>query len=461
MPLPTFALSARVNPQDAKQDRIDLTVGDWIVVGDTEMFPEFFARLGPPPAHVGDNPHVRTTDDDWGDLLNRPSGRHPLYPEFNISSGGRGRSRRTGAPLFRGTLRTTNWNSGELLRANVGVSGRRLFADLSLNPTRFIVHQPHWRPRPGQHDPASWRLPEPTFQTRRIQLRNGGEFPLDLNDNVLIFERQQMLAHPLHWPAHLDRYFAGVIGWTASEITRAAQSTFGTPPRWSPYLNLRTAETYFEFSTNDPIGTVTALAEPLSVMGTGTRRRTFPDGWREFGFHEIEQHHNALSTTTMIRAGTLLRVYAKTNRRVRLEIIHSLPEVSSSVLAGHTTNDARDMLEWLNALAIDAADTINMVLADLERLTSRPTYQHPAYLLLRLLFQAARSETEFETLLSALIHNRCIRLGDQDQLRPAVITLQSAGVLQRLRRHSRTFVPDPRFQRALGQLSGREPVERD
>ena len=178
MTLPDFSLSARVATEQARQDRIDLTIGNWIIQGHHEDFPGFFDRLGPRPNVLEDNPLVHRQDDNWGNLFNRPTGPIRQSPEMHISTGGRGRARQSGAPLFRGTLRSTRWELAYEQNDSTRYTARRLLAELSLNPTRYVVHQPLWRPRPGA-SPENWVLPAAHMQSRRIRTRVGEEFPLE------------------------------------------------------------------------------------------------------------------------------------------------------------------------------------------------------------------------------------------------------------------------------------------
>lgn len=453
-----FDYGLRVAEATGKQDKIELALGDWRVRGSEERVTRFLDLLG-------SEPFARATPAVAGleggplrpdSLFTRHSGSQRYEVEMRVRGGGRGSVRSPGAPLFSGRLSAVrervNGANGE------AIEGRRLKLDLSINPTRYVVHQP----LPGRNPyvpPDTWGAP--SLATRRTPLRTPHEASLDAKDNVLLGPRTQAFARPDVWPAHLLRYWEGILDQLNAEFLRAAEGADVDLSR-EPYLNLRSAETYWEFAAEDPIALVREMEPVLTALGIEASVRefaTYPDGLAQREFVG-----NSLSIRVLLSTGVMLRVYAKTTRRIRFEVHHNLRDCASVLGGAHTTTarwgrEARGhhaLLDWLATLEVDAANRLNGVLEVLERQQGRPASSLRPYNLVHRVIRACPDDRTAENVLSLLVNTGAVRVLPHDPLRPVVELLVQSQVLERLggTRNPTRYVLTPQFRLAVAELRG-------
>jgi hypothetical protein len=199
-------------------------------------------------------------------------------------------------------------------------------------------------------DPERWDLPIPLLETRQSQLRSGDEFSLDGEDNVLLTRSQMLFGRSDAWQRHLERYWLALIQ-RFDHIFGSAAALLAIPHNFSPYLSLREIETYWEFRAEDPLAWLLSAEPHFRALGLAPEVRThaYPDG-------EIREtiHQNARSLSVRLRSGVRLRVYAKSNRRLRFEIEHDLKENARPLGGRRTTGSLDDLFNWLAAARRDA-----------------------------------------------------------------------------------------------------------
>lgn len=401
--------------------------------------PEYMGRLDAPTP-------------EYGTIFNRHNGSQRSVTEMSIQGGGRGNTRRPGTPLFSGTLTARREASPD---PGLYGTARRLSLDLSINPTRFVAHQA----LPGRDPfvpPSRWAAP--TFVTRAIPLRTRLEASLDAKDNVLLGQRTQSFGRPDVWPAHLRRYWGGVLECLNNEFLRAADRA-DLSLGFHPDLNLRTVETYWEFRTPDPTALVCEMEPTLTALGIEASVRSFsyPDG-----LSQVEFTGNSRSVTLLLGAGILMRVYAKTTRRVRFEIKHSLRENATPIGGSHTSTDPQALYGWLDMLTADAARRLNNVLTVLEGQRLRPVSSLRPYNLVHRVIAASPDQVTAENILSLLVNNGHLRILPSDPLRPVVQALVEMEVLERLgnTRNPTRYVVTPLFRMAVAELRGQRRASR-
>lgn len=439
--VPTFSFASRVSPVTARQDKIETDYGDWHVFAFDNDLWGYFANLGEPCTPSMDLPSAPIASAPAFRLFNSPSGTDPTTPRLDIAAGGQGSVRRPNAPLISGHLQVRRIAVPASAQTGREIDGRRLRARLFLNPTRFVHHQimPRHLPSP----PEDWDLGAPSFLTRRRLLSTSLEASLDGNDNVLLTTQSLSFGRPEAWPIHLDRYWS-ITQSVLNDCIIHAGLHFET----TPFLNLRRVQTYWEFGATDPTAVVRSLVDPLNALGHRLTTRSYPGG-----LVETERDNNCLSIRVRLRSGVILRVYAKTTRRIRFEIEHDLIKNARPLpQQRHTTNDPGQLLEWLDHLAEDASREVNWVLGILESLPSRGFSWVRSYHLVRRIVDIVGENGKVGAILSLLVNNGCIRLGPNDPLRPSVRDLVDANVLERVAPRRQSFVVATRYRHALTEL---------
>lgn len=222
---------------------------------------------------------------------------------------------------------------------------------------------------------------------------------------------------------------------------------------------MQEVETAFDFAAAEPTQLVRSL-EPhlLSYRANNSGITQYPVPLT------VDRIGNSLSVRLQIRTGVSLRVYAKTNRRVRFEIIHD--EINVRELLGEqplpiTNPEARPSRPWsqviqcFEALREKAANEMNELLQHLRRVSSvAPSHISPLSFLVAVA-DTLRDRELAHTVVSILTNVRgiiCSR-GTAPELLAAARTLTDAGLLK-FSSEQRGYVPAPDYASAVALLSG-------
>jgi len=461
--LTPFILSARVDAEEAKQDLIELEFTDWVIQTEHDRLNDFYGYLAAGPAITNPRASLDAPDYHFSSLFVAPSGRGnnirsiPIRSVLGPQSSGSSRQSddeqddpsRTVA-LFRGVLRDY-WQEGR----------HRLRADLQINPTRFAAYQSS-----NASLPAEW--PHPRLFARRRTLTGLSQFVLgDVHaqdrfiDNVILNQRQLSFCRPANWPHHVRRYWQSIRQALDHQIHSAVNhmNSFsivrGRPARGIEIrplleLKLKLVESYFEFEARDPVGLVHSLVRPLMALPQESLVRGY-----SVAYPEMSRHRNSPCITLRLRDGVSLRIYAKTNRRVRWEVIHDFKKnrlcASGQGISRITsTTDPDQILNWLPACAADAAIEVNRVLAFLERFEGESDFDAPIgvrpYRLLLLIASASPTADIANFILEAMCEAESIILTPNAPFRSALLELVEQDVLARTGPRSSNFVVTPEFR---------------
>lgn len=440
-----FNPATQVTADSALHDKISLDLKGWFVA-ETSV-------TGP----AGEGP-------DWGELQNfanfltsppllQRDAPAALYGTlFNRATGKRGRPRIMGCrktpitsdgltipePLLGGKLVAT------VLRSQIDPEIRlfKLVANLHLNSTRFIRQlRPayHRRHHLGPFDEI-FAVPMP--------LHEGGETNFTSSENWLPQNPQRETSVPRE-----QGHEQGLIGYidavrqrVAYEINRTVETinltTPGrlTPPSRSSEARLSQVETYWEFFYHEPLRLVESMI--------GAARRF--SGSTEEALFEVNTLGQSITIRVRIRAGVMLRIYAKTNRRVRFEIEHDLKKMSSSPLSRWVT-DTAEFRPVFTDLRNEAAETVNRFFNDLGRPSAHPSQVRSPVALLFEIIRATRNEKHAKDLMEILCVNGRYQVEPKDPLRSAVRRLYEWGVLEQSR--PRVYSPSPAWAHAVSVLA--------
>ena len=407
---PVYTPTSRVTAETAKHDKIEITIGEWIIRTLYEPgFLIFFEQLV--PSRPDDNPLTANRDpvEREGTWFVRQQALDPTCPTLEIRRGGRGRGLRPGRPLVTGRLKTRRRPRDE---EQGHFYARALSLELFLNPTRFMHHQPiaNWQAPPQDYPD----LPPPRLTAGEAHLsESSGEASLDGNDNVLFGRRRIHLARSATWLLNVQRYWLGLIVAFNDIFYAAAEDHCGI--EFHPRLNLKTVETYWEYHIEDPINWVCEVEPYVRSMAISSETHHYP-------VPSVGLDRNSRSIHVVLRSGVRMKVYAKTTHRVRIEVEHNLRE-NARPIGRHTSQKPSELITWLDLCSRDAADQVNRVLAHLERQSIRASSDFSAIQLIVRVSQILGEASQAELIISLLAGNQRIEIGPRNPLRRAVRTL--------------------------------------
>lgn len=417
--LPPFSFSQRVSAESAKHDKISLEVGGWRFDGSVDDIQQLRDRMSVPDSEE------RTWEGmDWSTyamIFNRPPTGGAL--SFRDSSLPLPAGRQH-APLWSGKWRFSPFpNSPLTTHVNV-----LTHLDVSFNPTRFLRNQNLCRVRGSDGQPTSRYTYSPRFDVWNEQDSFNGEFSLNGKDNWLPCGDYMEASTSSRWSAHLRASYMGYLHHFQSELARViAFHSLGLDVTFAPYLNLKETETYWEFASFDPWADMKALVESVNEFSTQHRSiRTF-----ETMLNEEGRIAHSRSITIQVGAGRELVIYAKTSRRIRLEVRHrmtgrnpfrivrnSIPVPRNSGGGGahlqhrHTSENWETFFQFMAFLTDDAVTVVNRFLEAIEsHNVARPVTQTGLSLLTKIMRICTNSERAL-TLVHMLAHDgkvhRCV-----------------------------------------------------
>jgi hypothetical protein len=248
---------------------------------------------------------------------------------------------------------------------------------LNLNLTRFLRHQ----------NSSEYSPPRRNFTTTTASFFEAAiepetdEFALDNQDNwIPDLPPFENLSQPRFGNRIIKDCIEGVLREIDLETTQAASAV---PWHWEHFpafsfqqdssdrrFNVRYVETYFEFAvpstTPHLVSSLERLLQSYNELGLTGR------DWRFAGQQPWDG--NSRAVIVKIRTGVLLRVYSKTNKRVRFEVIHDLTKASfpSAVETRHTSPTLDGVYNILYRVRIDAAEILNSVFQHMRDQASLP-----------------------------------------------------------------------------------------
>ena len=438
--LPQFSFDVVVQPGEGKFDKITLWIDHGICQGTINQIQLFKRALA------------------LGRIFNQPGGRPKSWMQIRRAS-------RPGAngspPLFTGecSFAFAEWYDP----TNPNPQSARTKLRLNLNLSRFLHHQSSSDYIPPRRDFAATTA---TF-FEADALPETDEFALDDEDNWIpdlpAFEN---LARPGFSDRIVRDYIEGLLREIDSDATRAADSVPVQAADFLPFwfqddlsdkrFNVRYVETYFEFAVlgMSPPHVVSSL-EPL-LQSYNELGLTGKD-WRFAG----PQPWSGLSRVLIvkIRTGVLLRVYAKTNRRVRFEVVHDLTKASVPKLptesiaeeARHTSPTLDGVYRILRRVRTDAAQIVNSIFEHMRNRAALPSTPKTSLRFLSDVLREVGDDDDAELILWLLIERRGVT--SLPRLRSALKKLHRAGILRvQQRNRRREYVVTEQYQYPLQML---------
>jgi len=368
------------------------------------------------------------------------------YIEF--SGGGPGGRNNIGTPLISGRISTQRFPN------NSDAQGRFLLkANLSINPTRFARHQ-------------AFKLREAIFadeplienyallQSKDIETVDSltGERSLDGKDNVILGRRMRSVTEPDYWMRIIHSYWGNILRFLERSFN-AACAIDSSVRRYSEWkINIQTVETYWEFWSEDAVAALYQVLPSLRVFGSSNRVSTYP-------LHEEERDGNSPSISIQLTGSISAKLYAKTNKRIRVEIKHDLKE-DARVFDNnrHTSANVEQLFYWLEQCASDAAIRGQDILDYISTNHWENIEQRSLYSFLARVVAACEDEAQYELVLSLLVNNSTIHLRQNDPIGSVLRALKRQNVLQTPNRNGRTYSVHPRYREAVNRLREKQLV---
>ena len=447
--LPTFSFDYEVSANEGREDKIELELRDFFLRANPDELDDIRNCLAVTPFNMRDE-----ISEAHGWIFSRPNEaeghRKPLQVR-NSELRNPPSPERAGRPLFGG-----HWH---LYYSPAATDTRRnycTFLRLSLNPLRFVRHQSIPRPIGS---PLLWRAPR--LNTQPDGVSAGGEFSLDGEDNWLPDTTPwHVFANPARWPHHLNRYVCGVGEAFTDELRRVIALQGGQLSVREDF-RLKKVETAFEFGAVEP----TQLVRSLIPLLMEYRADNFE--MSEFPVPRTSREQNSISFSMRIRPEVSLRVYAKTNRRIRFEIIHegmNVRELLDETPRAHGQSGPRRsrprnaISRCLAALRENAANEMNTLLQFL-RTRSRIVPSHISPLSFLVTVASVLNNRELaHTVVSLLSTFGAISSRKMSaELREGLHALTAAGVLE-FNRTRRGYEVRPAYRDAVSLLREHETI---
>lgn len=438
--IPPIHADTRVSPDTAMVDRFELEVGPWRAIGTRSAIA---TRLSMLTDHEVDSARGERVQFFKKATFQDVRWKHTL--EFRGVQ--RGKSAVTLHPLASGRL------VGKMRLANGTGENAEMFCTLrleaTLNATRFLQAHEFARLRRYQRPQTNGVIPLAIAQ-RDDWWRN--ERPLEVSDNLII---GKWLRYHFALSRPVEVVVAEYVNAVVSNLTQAmvdrellledpGLNRSNNPPEY----RLGDIEIYWEFDHDNPIAFVDVLTHYLSRTAQRMRitRRRLKEAVRQVS-------QQSQSATIYLTRKRELRVYAKTNRRVRFEV--GFPDGYITARERSATFDnVRDLAEEVATLKREAADTLNGVLENLWEDGGPEEFDFTPEHLRNLIARAAGNPFDATTITEMLTRHGRVSLQKGDGLRSAVrwLATRRYPVLTTLDTDRNTYVVTPPYEYARRNL---------
>ena len=433
-----------VQEADAKQDRIQLKLKRWTFQGTPYQFEAFSTRLS----------RTFRLDGVERRIFNTRQGeeRRAIWP-ISGGTGSRRYATLPGVPLFSGRLRGYQQPS----REDQPTKTWHLIAELSLNPTRAMLHEGALDTLPRLTDrDAKLAIPATLFARARPRLET---LPFISGDNFETgSQRLRSLFRQPNWGINVQRYWKGVVRLLDDTLEAAANDASGGIYYIDQKLTLQSIETYWEFKDTDPIATVATLERPFRSLGSKSSVEWYAlpaatsSILRNRGII-LADDDNAPVIKIHVAKGVQIKGYAKTTERVRFEVTHSQ---GAADIGPYTADDTDGLYAWIDRAAQGAAQRMNQMLGALEQAVSGPFgYQHPPQRLLYDLYGAHKDWPKALSTFSMLVHSGKIEARKSSPLGEEVKKLIREKIIRRVSPKNaevRIFHVTERYRAALASF---------
>ncbi|SIT82454.1 hypothetical protein SAMN05421665_1464 [Yoonia rosea] len=431
----SLSAQTQITAENAFIDRIRLDVGDWALSGDTDQICDALTNLREAETYTANGECVQ--------LFNN----HIIEAIWNVrglkfNSNPNRDNLAQNAPLLSGKVDLAMWQYRPVSR-QPGEQARIVF-ETQLNLTRFIQAQRLKRiTRLDRPKLASEYIlaisPEESWYETETPLRPATNLIIGPNKKYAFALSQSMTQQ-------LEHYLTVACDTLSNVMLEAFDGSRATATH-IPYLSLKEIEFYWEFDSDAPIDWVLSMREILAQQS------------ESFGEDMYQTTHPSLQTQNQSPCFTLrmtqfirIKVYAKTNRRVRFEV--KLKENAINNTAGRRTHDSIDgVLSMIAPLAQEAAKRLRPVLQSIAA-EPQPRGSFTAVELMHQILRASDDPHVSETIIASLVTFGRIAPYNNDPIRHAIKKLKELKVpiLRPRIPRSRICVVTDEYRDALASL---------
>ncbi len=422
----------QVSGETAKQDRIQFSARRWVFTGTQAEFRTFSEVLSGMYV-IGNEPRK---------VFNKQSGTEVYTPRWLIAKGrgGGGYITPAGYPLFSGMLRgwqsRDQWGDGDEY-------GWSLQADLSLNPTRAVLHQPIADDAHEANGGNNFNLfaISPTRTIGAIPIVRGNNLlPWTPYEGVHVGVSEDHIPFlPAEWSENVRRYVNRTLHLLDECIGAAASAALGyrsdVVRRDQRYI-LSALETYWEFQDNNPVATVARIERAMrSLAGKSTVAwETIDESARALFRHrnvELGTEDNSPIVKIYPAKGVMIKAYAKATDRIRFEVEQSKASADFNGY-GISTEDEEGILHWIDIARWQSAPRLNTVLWGLRQaLQPWSGASREAAYLINEIRSVVRNEAVATTLAQSLLLHGHIEKRHLSPFSVAIDALEKAKVIYR------------------------------
>lgn len=416
-------------------DRAEIVIGDWGIFGEPTQIVRMLDALPGISAMTRDGEVIQA----FGSVT-RNSRATTL--DVAVSRGRSGNITYQTRPVFRGRL------SHAFGQARVGSSSRlehvRIGLNAALNLQQFLMAQPMPRRHPRNR---AVQVREFVTAISEKYAQFGQEYCLTDETNLLVGPSVlYRYALSKQAEAHFSDYVAVVQNFLGNEFRDLAQD-YGVRIVPFPYYSLRHVEFLWEFHHSHPVRLVEALERPMRTLGPKKRRhRALVRG------EEVGTHQDSFSVQAELSSGCVLVAYAKTNKRVRFELRLDKYCIGKTLSSGRTTNRISELERMMANLRAWATDQFQQSLEGLERVRLPPSSRKTSIDLCTKVSDVLSDTVLACTVLETLRCRGSLASPQQSPMKHAAERLREAGILQRRRSRSPTYVPTDAWVSAVREL---------
>lgn len=442
----------------------------------TEKFESFRSYLASPPEGSGDlafrNEHNQRIH---GWLFCRPETAGKNKHRLNIR-----RSRLThqdedkkkeksfGRPLCSGFVRF-----GPPLKKAFPFYGgwRPASLTLSLNLQRFMRHQPKGQIPSGELKSGPHRITKRKDDRSKFE----GERAYDGEDNWIPNTPEwSHFASSKASLTHLKNYLEKMARLFEAEVRRAASYATGSSKvgvtRHREYFSLSVVETAWEFASQSPLMEVLEIGNKFMHLrkNMSASRYSVPSSSKLFGLGGVERNSESTAFRIPLADNVEMRLYAKTNRRIRIEVVHKglwkqwselLREAGAKPGGRDAPRTVEEFLKVIVALRKRAASHLNQLMRELRNSKAEGLLCRPVVDLLAEIAASTPSSLEVQErscLIREVLHLLCYQRGFRrkianTELAPPFTNLKKRGVV-RWDKRRRFYVLSPEFAPAADAL---------
>lgn len=433
-----FNLNMELSENDARQDKISLFIGNWDINATELMMSSFIISLGDQTRSHPTFHTIAFQQTNRVDFITRK--------KLKIFRSHQGRGYKENAPLF----------TGELVIKRERHNHYRLNLLIDINPTRFCVYQ---RTPIRNRNPKGMRTLSPSivlFATQnRIQHGQGEdlEFTFGGSDNCLLTPSSKLNASQQFYLENFNRYLLSIISYIEDEIADFQQHDFIQRGVMEEFYSIRSIETYWDIPCPNPTVTLKQLE---NLIRTSVNRFDVNQYLSDkltgstFGLDDLTPCY-----TCYYRNGESLKLYAKTNKKIRLEVTYDFQKHKTLRSEwGNTPNSVAKLFEFISYCCEMSTTTANDFISALSRnSTENLIREKPLIEFITKIYSHTDTTSQANAILSMIASTGGIISSKAPKhLKSNLDRLVDKGILTKQSGRATRYIPQPRYLNASRKL---------